>query len=373
MKKLYALVLVALFAPPLLAISLNSRGQAGQGVGGGIAALDDAPLAQPAGGTSFVDDNTLIYQVCDPSCRLEEYDLLSGTKTTVSNQGANTLQAGGGIWAAWLGGVGVYTSAGATFPLSSIGPVGPDGAIALKVLYQSYGPWDVLEKNGARWRLTEGDASGIQLLGQGRALWREGDALKVRGIPQPVTLPGTLWWSRAVFFDGQPWIMYQSQIAGGRLVIHPFNDLRGYVITQGGNSYGPDAVQLGRSIRVAYALIANEAPGTLRKLDIDPTSPRTDLTTLLPVVAPPAPPIVVPPPPGRLASLVPAAVTVDTFALSPMNKIADGDVLVIHDPNNSIGTRVRVYVQGGSMFITIDYPGAGANLLGSTGAKRMVR
>lgn len=100
------------------------------------------------------------------------------------------------------------------------------------------------------------------------------------------------------------------------------------------------------------------------------------LTTLaelraLPLAAAPTP---VPVPAPTLGiPMHPAAVVVDTFRLSAANQIADGDVIVAHDPNNAIGTRVRAWVSNGSMFLSIDYPGAGPNLAGQTGAKRMVR
>jgi hypothetical protein len=312
MKKQIWFVLIALvlLAGRADAVTFNSRGQVAHGVGGGAASIDNQAVACCGGGAVLVDDDTVIYQVCgdvtvnNGGCILGTLNLRNGQRATVSDRGANAVYGGGGVWVAWLGGYGTYTSTGQVFPSSAPGAVGPDGSIALKVDYYSYGPWDVLERNGSRWRLTDGDAYGVQLLGNGRAVWYEGGALHTRGLPAPQSLPGVTWWTRTTFVNGSPWIMYQSANAGGKLVVHPYTSLEGYVITQGNDTFGPDFVQLGNKLRIAYGAREGEQPGEVVVTDVDLSAPRTNLSTL--IAPPPAtipPPVIVTPPTPAPAAL----------------------------------------------------------------------
>lgn len=330
MKKQIWFVLVALvlLAGRADAVTFNSRGQVAQGIGGGAAAIDNQAIACCGGGATWTTDDTVVYQVCDTSCRLETYDTRSGAKAVVADRGANAAYGGGGVWVAWLGGYGTYTSTGQFFASSTPGAVGPDGAIALKVEYNSYGPWDVLERNGSRWRLTEGDAYGVQLLGNGRAVWYEGGALHTRGLPAPQSLPGVTWWARTAFVNGSPWIMYQSANAGGKLVVHPYASLEGYVITQGNDTFGPDFVQLGNKLRIAYGAREGEQPGEVVVLDVDLSAPRTNLSALI-VTAPTVPPpvIVTPPAPPVQTTQAPdrRSVVVDVMRAHPEINTCDED------------------------------------------------
>jgi hypothetical protein len=264
---------------------LNSRGQSACGVGGGIVNIDGREIACPAGGAAWIDDDVVVYQICrDGGCILQTFDQRTGAYSTAANLGANFIHAGGGTWAAWLGSHGVFTSSGLHFPDSGLGPVGPDGAVAIKNTYHSYGPWDVVERNGTRWRLTDGDASDIQLLGQGRAFWRESGQIRTRHLPAIVTLPGPVHWPRLALVHDEWWVLYQSETLGGRLVFHPHHSVVGYLLTPPfASTYRPDAVMLadGRA-RVVWANTEAEAPGDLRSADISPADPRTDLSTLLP-------------------------------------------------------------------------------------------
>lgn len=316
------LALVAVLSQRGDAVSLNSRGQVAQGVGGAGAFVDNQPIASGnSGGTAWIDDDDVVFQSCDGGCRLLAYNVTTKTTRVEASKGANFISAGGGVWAAWLGGFGVYSSDGVRdFPNSGLGPMGPDGALALKVAYFSYGPWDVVEKDGSRWRLTDGDAYDIQLLGQHRAVFHDIAGIHAIGLPQPVTLTPTIYWFRTVFVGGQPWALYQAAEAGGRLVLHPYNSLTGYAVSSGGNAYRPDAVQLGAKIRVAYATREDEAPGTVVVADLDPGAPRVDLRTFLvpapaPVPPPVPPPIVTPPPPPPAPPQEPASLIDDVRAL----------------------------------------------------------
>jgi hypothetical protein len=120
-----------------------------------------------------------------PTCQIV---LSDGTELARANAG--TVTAGGRL-AAWLRNedLTVYDSLGRRWPGAAVAVRGtsPDGALALKVLRNSYGPWDVIElayaydpadpnKPGpGRWRLSDGDAHDIQLLGGGAAIWMLGE------------------------------------------------------------------------------------------------------------------------------------------------------------------------------------------------------
>ena len=84
---------------------LNTVGQAACGVGDTIASYDKKVVASkdstgfPAGGTSWIDDTTLIYQTyaqSDGHAILETFNTLTSERTTVSDVGANDIAAGGG-------------------------------------------------------------------------------------------------------------------------------------------------------------------------------------------------------------------------------------------------------------------------------------
>jgi hypothetical protein len=84
------------------------------------------------------------------------------------------------------------------------------------------------------------------------------------------------------------------------------------------------------------------------------------------------PPKPVPPPPTPGTKQ--AAVQVNVFTLTKAANLPDGTVFDIVDPNNpQLGTRIRAWVQNGSIFFSIDYPGAGPGLEGETHAQRPVR
>lgn len=76
-----------------------------------------------------------------------------------------------------------------------------------------------------------------------------------------------------------------------------------------------------------------------------------------------------PPPPPAHTMLKPE-VTVDTFNFGPNNHLADGTYLIFHDRINTEGAIVAVWVEKGSMRMSIRYPKVGE---GSTGAERRVR
>lgn len=96
----------------------------------------------------------------------------------------------------------------------SVEGAGPFGEYALKLRHHSYGPWDVIEPDGGRWRLTDGDASNIQLLGRRRAVWMEGQELKTTpGLP--IEQPAEEFWGFKTTEVGGVFVcLYQSKVDG---------------------------------------------------------------------------------------------------------------------------------------------------------------
>lgn len=268
---------------------LNSLGNWCAGIGGGQISVDGVfVFAHQSGGACWVDDDRVIGQLCAAGapCITQTWNRLTHALVQVAAYGTQNTRANGGVWAIWGDNHGVTTSTGLYYPLSAIGEVGPDGAIAIKTLYQSYGPWDVIEVgatgndaadflSGKRWQLTPGDASDICLLGAGKAIWKEDGAVRARGLTAPVITTSPFWWLRARQITGTWWVLYQD--ATGRLLLHPFDSTNGYVVASG-NTYRPDFVSLGGGIvRVVWAVSEGERPGDIAYRDIDLTSTRIEL------------------------------------------------------------------------------------------------
>jgi hypothetical protein len=197
-------------------------------------------------------------------------------------RGANSLAAGGGIWAAWLQGYGLFASTELYLPAAQLLAVGPDGAMAYKPDYHSEGGATVLEVSGQTWTLTTETVFDLQLLGERRAVWRNaGAVVRVSGLPMPMTLSGGVYTPRAVQIDGVWWLCYFSD-GLNQLVLHPFDSTVGYVIASG--DAWPDVTVLdGTTVRVAWSVTLGEAAGDVQTRDIDvATEPRTELNVAVP-------------------------------------------------------------------------------------------
>lgn len=179
-------------------------------------------------------------------CSTGECKVVLSDGSVQADRGANFVYAGGGVWAAWLFQYGVFDSLGRHFPDAGLGPVGPDGAIALKPEFNSFGPWEVLEKSGQRWTLTPGDAYEIQLLGHQRALWQEQGFVKTtEGLP--IRVPNErVWWPRAVEYRGQFLLLYQHQGTGALV-------LAGRKILPPGNYFYPDAAFIDGAFHIVWS------------------------------------------------------------------------------------------------------------------------
>jgi len=289
---------------------LNSQGRVAHGKGAMGAFLDGAPI-DAGGGACWLDEwlgDTVAYQHGgEDGWYVALYDVAAGTwRRAVPDPahpffalGCNTLCAGGGLWAAWLAGVGLFTSSGLHLPSAGLLAVGPAGELAYRPDYQSLGPAVVRERDGTEWHLTDGPAGEVQLLGSGRALWTEGPTvIGARNLPMPLVLPGGTWAPRVLVLEGAWWLCYYAEGAG--VVLHPFDRLEGYVVVPPGVNAWHDAAKLGGLpdvARVVWSVTEGEGAGDLRWRDVNVTTePRVPLTPAPPVVEPPPVEVVEPPP-----------------------------------------------------------------------------
>jgi hypothetical protein len=236
----------------------------------------------PQIGYFWYDQVRFVYQDCSAgACVIRLND-----GTLEAPRGCNELAGNGAsAWAAWLGGVGLFDSFGRHFPDSGLamdgaqiaGAMGPDGSYAIKVLRNSYGPWDVLMPDNTRWRLTDGDARDIHIISGRRAVWLEQGYVK-SNFPI-VGRPNVQVYAPRVADDGT--LLYQDTT--GRLV------LGGKVIAPASASYFyPDVLILGDVYHVTWSPSQNDTnaqPLTITK---------AQLAALPPISG--KPPTTVPPP-----------------------------------------------------------------------------
>jgi hypothetical protein len=291
-------------------------GHVAHGRGSTGAFLDNAPI-DTGGDATWLTPGVVAYQHGGvDGWYLARYDLATrqtGRLVTDPSdlhygRGANALAAGGGVWAAWLGGYGLYSSTEIHFPTSSLLDVGPDGAIGYKPNYQADGGGAVIEQSGEIWTLTEETVFELHLVGQRRAVWRNNGAMvRVTGLPQPVTLSGGVYTPRAVQVEGVWWLCYYS--AGAKsLVLHPFDSTVGYAIT-GGDAWPDVTVLSGTTVRVVWSVTLGEAAGDVLMRDIDVArEPRMELNV---EPEPPDPPD--PPDPPEPEPVEPPTITITEY------------------------------------------------------------
>lgn len=226
----------------------------------------------------------------------------TGARVAVDGQGASEVQANGGVWAAFTLD-GVRTSTGLKFPSAYIGAstgparndcIGPDGQIAIKEKYHSFGPWHVYRSDGSRWLLASGDAANIQLLGGDRAIYRQGWQWFATGdIPVPKPVTAIAWGLKLLETPEGWWLVYQAE--DGRVVAHPNGNALGYILGSVTDAFGLDALRLadGR-FSVIWATTEGENPRDIVTTYFSLSNPRVSVSPEI-TVAPTRPPVTKPP------------------------------------------------------------------------------
>ena len=258
----------------------NSRGDVVAGVGTAPVSVNQTAV-DTGGRGGWLTDDEAIYNRCPASgCEVVVYDVRSGQIRQVFGQGANVVNGGGGVWAAWNN-TGLYLSDGLHLPQAGSGTVGPDGAVAYCPNYQGGVGIDVREADGRIWRLTDGIVYDLQLLGSGRAIWREGHVVHVANLP-PINPPITdAYKPRAAEVNGEWWVCYFSGALG--VVARPFASNDGYPLGLG-DKFAHDIIAAGANLRVCWAIHEGEFPHEIVQTTLDLTAPR------VPLVPPPPEP-----------------------------------------------------------------------------------
>jgi hypothetical protein len=187
----------------------------------------------------------------------------------LSERGANEIRAGGGVWAAWLAGVGLFSSTGFGGPDKYLLDVGPDGAIA----YTPHAGFPIkVHPKGAPldgsqdWTLSETPARYVRLMGGGSFIRYDDhpntpSQVLVVGLPIPVGLPRKFY-GFCMSQQGE-WCAYQDQVGGGRVVVRrPGDPTKGFVIPAP-IAEGLDVSAVGDDARVCFARAKGEQPGDI--------------------------------------------------------------------------------------------------------------
>lgn len=222
------------------------------GIGGGIASVGRvgrlAPVAQweNAGGTCFLRPGVAIFQ---HGAHLESFDLTNGEYNALFDvEGADDIAAGGGVYAAKVGGVvrvKYLDGELAHYPLFGIGDVAPDASVLLRT------PDGLL--NGVLYV----DGS-VQALGGGAFLALDGNYRPVAvNATAPVALPGRIFGLRV---HGDLCCYHTEE--GGRLILQYRDRIVGYEVARGlRDCFRPDFErQADGSIFVLYAMRQGETP-----------------------------------------------------------------------------------------------------------------
>ncbi len=251
--------------------------------------VNDARVIGGRGGWPTDDD--IVFQVCDPVCRILRTNLPTGNTWEVLAGGSNMTTAGGGEFAAWRPADGVYISSLGRFVIGTgPGTTSADGAVAFPAVHQNGAPWDVFSKDGTLWRLTDSwiddstHGHQLHLLPGRKAVWARASALQSYQMPEckPV---GSVGRPRAILVNGRWWIVYFSGELG--VVAHPFDSTRGLVLVPPGqNAFAYDVApgEDNTSFLFAYSSGAGEWPGEQQRLTVDTTKTYADLRPPVPTI-----------------------------------------------------------------------------------------
>ncbi len=244
-------------------------------------------------------------------------DVAGGEVDIVSARGATELMAQGGKWARLLGNdMTIGTLLGETRSYTNAAPVDVaiDGRIGYKPRHQPDGVGlSIIRPDGNTVRISDTVARDVAVVpGRDAAVWARSEGLGAAGItvvsvPRPTSKP------RVLIIDGRPWLLYQFSFPntggkGGRLVLHPFDSLDGYVIAESRTNlqaHRPAAVRLSDgSLLIPYCRTEGESVESLelktlrladRRVDVSdfavpgPTPAPTPTPSPSPTPAPPDP------------------------------------------------------------------------------------
>lgn len=254
----------------------NSFGTFVSGNGGPVS-FDGTVIAAAGTCAQWKTDNVIVANVLlGGRFVVAEYDVWNPSAgwKVLDDGGCNALEAGGGRWAAFTAGRGVFGDV--LLPESGLslvgtdqrGGAGPDGTLAFVPSYQVGTGLQLRAPHGAISDEHFVVARNVQVLGWGAAVW-DGGAMGV-------TLGRMVapWQRLRVAGD---WRVYYTEAWG--VVAHRKDDPEhGYVVATG-NAYHHDAVEKDGRLYVGYSTGIQERPEEARVVDVELSVPVTDLTT----------------------------------------------------------------------------------------------
>lgn len=287
MKKLLVLALVLWSTVAHAAgVRLNSKGDVAHGVGGYRASVNNVAVGQ-GGSPGWITDTDVVYGGVQNGTewKILNYNTVTKQTTILDAKGGNTVAAGGGVWARWLGDrvTGLTTSTGFSCPKCGLHEVGPDGVVYYTRDFQLSKGMVARYPDGREVEVEpETMTMALALRGvPGGAIWSGYDG-RLHGwgvVPQPVQVPGWAGSPSAVRVNGEWWVVYITQDG---FVAHPYNSLMGYRLGVGDKFFYPDAMAFNGGIRVAWSTTQGAWPGQMKVLDLDLSRPREDLTVYVP-------------------------------------------------------------------------------------------
>lgn len=281
---------------------LNKYGDIVAGVDGQVSVnnvrIDDGYMA------SWLDDTHVIYQ------RQSDNALIVYNGSTLApipggERGGNALAAGGGQWAAWLAGVGVYNAGWASSPagLAGVGTdnrgsTTPDGLIACVPDRQIGFGLELRQANGAIVLSLPGVAvRSCHPWSVDAIVWIQNGVLQVHGFPEPFPQPEVVSAVRMAESDGTRVLLLTLN---DRLILRHWDSLQGVVVVPGPFGFAADVVALDDGVlRVAWSLGVGERPGEQQSHDYTLADLVHDTSPVPPEPIPPdpIPPDPVPPDP----------------------------------------------------------------------------
>jgi len=255
--------------------------------GNGLVSIDEKVVAVGACDRSWMDADRLVFQL-SPDYVLCIFDQRTQLTTQIQPpRGATRIEAGGGEWAAWLNGFGLYTSWGLHLPNAGLRAMGPDGELVYVRDYQSgkglvirRGNEDIWERPAQNGDGTDFVAFDVRAYGHGRVSWRNANGTVDSNFTLPVLMiPGEPVGGAIFLLIGSEWwiVYHDTKVLKARPIHSSIGILSGGRTP--GEYHNHDAMLEadGFTILAGWSAGRGEQPKELRRVERDTrTFPRVD-------------------------------------------------------------------------------------------------
>lgn len=238
-------------------------------------------------GIAWLNSWTLVFQSCQtptsPSvtaaCRLYTYDIRTTAISLVSNSGATIIRAGGGVWAAWLEGVGYRDSLGRTSADYGLVDVDDDGTVVV-ILNNT-------DKTGLGYLLSsDDDASDVRVItadrletawsfGGGVVMYHANGVLVKYDINTDTATTTNV--PVQIYANYGSWILARHLRGLGAVAFEFGKTVAHQVSTSESNFNGDIRVAVDNTIHIATSNTVRELPTSTRKHTLTQSEPLFDL------------------------------------------------------------------------------------------------